>query len=78
LRCIRGNCNGCFRYDEDQASWLNPFRKVDRLFRYRIDIASDVSSLASGNITSDLVRVDLREVAQSVARFEVPDLQREV
>ena len=53
------------------------FREVRRLVGFAgppINFASDVSSLTNDDATSKLIEVDLREVAQAVARFGLPDL----
>ena len=53
------------------------FREIRRLIGFAgppIDVVSDVPSLTNDDITSKLIEIDLREVAQAVTSFGLPDL----
>ena len=53
------------------------FREIRRLIGFAgppSDVASDGPSLTNDDIISQLVEVDLREVAQAVTRYGLPDL----
>ncbi len=53
------------------------FQEIRRLIGFAgppSDVASDIPSLTNDDIASDLVEVDLREVAQAVTRYGLPDL----